>query len=119
VSISFSGNSVVVDGRVISMPWPVKDVTELGDKIFVLFNLDSCLSDPAYKMMLRRGGEAIKNFVAFDKDGNKLWEADFPEASDYYYRIVSTSPLIANSFSSFMCEIDPDTGVIKSKEFLK
>ena len=42
-----------------------------------------------------------------------------PKASDYYYRLSSVAPLIANSVSSYRCEIDPNNGAIKSKEFLK
>lgn len=119
MSISFQGRVLVIDGQPIQMPWPVLDAIEHGVAVFVLFDPDSYLLDPDYKKMRRQGTPAIKNLVAIDKSGNKLWEADLPMASDYYYRIVSAAPLIANSFSSYRCEIDISSGAIKGKDFLK
>lgn len=36
-----------------------------------------------------------------------------------FFRLISTRPLIAKSFSSCRCEIDPNDGAIKSKACLK
>lgn len=119
MSISYEGTNLEIDGLVLSMPWPVLDAVEQGNKVFVLYDPDSYLLDPNYKMMRRQGAPAIKNLSAFSKSGAKLWEAEMPELGDYYYRISSSSPLIANSFSSYRCEIDANTGLIKKKEFLK
>lgn len=119
MSVSFQGNNLMVDGQPIQMPWPVLDAREEGDKVFVLFDPDSYLLDPNYKRLRRQGAPAIRNLIALTKAGAKLWEAEFPEASDYYYRLNSTDPLVANSFSSYRCEINADDGAIKNKEFLK
>lgn len=119
MSVSFQGKSLLIDGQSVQVSWPVLDAVEQGDKVFVLLDPDSYLLDPSYKVIRRQGGPAIKNLIAMTKTGVKLWEAEMPEASDYYYRLTSAAPLIANSFSSYRCEIDPNNGAIRNKEFLK
>jgi hypothetical protein len=119
MSVLFKGKSLNIDALSIEMPWPVLDAIEFGDIVFVLLDPDSYLLDPNYKKMRRNGAPAIRNLIAVTKVGAKLWEAELPEASDYYYRISSAMPLIANSFSSYRCEIDQNNGSIKSREFLK
>lgn len=119
MSVSFQGRALVIDGQSFQVPWPVLDAVEQGDKVFVLFDPDSYLLDPDYKRMRRQGTPAISNLIALTKTGTKIWEAEMPETSDYYYRLSSATPLIANSFSSFRCEINPNNGSIKNKKFLK
>jgi hypothetical protein len=119
MSISIEGKTLFIDGQPTEMWWPVLDAIEYGDRVFVLLDPDSYLLDPDYKNMRRLGAPPIKNLVALNKAGARLWEADFPETADYYYQLVSASPLIANSFSSYRCEIDPKNGAIRYKEFLK
>ena len=68
---------------------------------------------------MRRAIRWKKSTPTLGASGEKIWEADLPEAADYYYRICSVSPLIVNSFSSHKCEIDLRSGAIKSREFLK
>lgn len=119
MTISFQANTLVVDGHPIQMPWLVLDAVEQLDKVIVLLDPDSYLLDPSYKQVRSRSGAAIRNLLAIDKSGVKLWEAVLPVQADYYYRIDSISPLMANSFSSYRCEIDANNGSIRSKEFLK
>jgi hypothetical protein len=119
MSINFHAKTLIIDVNSIQMLWPVLDAIEQDDKVFVLLDPDSYLLDPNYKKMRRQGVPAIKNLLAFDKTGVKLWEAEFPETSDYYYRFSSSSPLIVNSFSSYRCEIDTTNGSIKNKVLLK
>lgn len=119
MSVSFQGKTLLIDGQSVQMPWYVLDAVEQGNKVFVLLDPDSYLLDPNYKIMRRQGAPAIRNLIAVTKTGATLWEAEMPEASDYYYRLSSATPLIANSFSSYRCEIDPSNGAIKNKEFLK
>lgn len=115
----FDGNSLKVDGFSFSVPWPIRDAKEFGDQVLVLLDPDAYLIDPAYKQARREGAPAIKNLMAFTRSGKVLWEADMPQASDYYYRIISLSPLKADSFSSYECEIDFKSGKIISKKFFK
>lgn len=119
MNISFQGKTLVINGHSIQLAWPVLDAIETADKVFVLFDPDSYLLDPSYNVMRRQGAPAIRNLIALTKAGVKLWEAELPEASDYYYRLTSTAPLVAISFSSYKCEIDPNNGAIKKREFLK
>ena len=101
------------------LPWRALQVLA-GDEInLVLLDPDEYLQDPEYKAARRNGAPAVKNLWAFTLAGEKLWEAEFPEASDYYYKIVSAVPLVALCFSSWRCVLAPATGRIQKKEFLK
>jgi hypothetical protein len=119
MTTDFIGNILTIDGHSIRMAWPVLDAIDGGDRVFVLLDPDAYLCDPHYKKMRRRGAPAIRNLVAIAKSGVKLWEAELPEYSDYYYRISSSKPLVAMSFSSHKCEISTDDGTITRKDFLK
>ena len=119
MSISFQGSTLLIDGKPIQQPWTVLDAIEHADKIFVLFDPDSYLLNSSYKILRRQGAPVIRNLIAIDKNGRKLWDGELPDTSDYYYRICSAMPLVVNSFSSFRCEIDTYSGKIKSREFVK
>lgn len=119
MSVCFQDRTLFIDGQPTDMPWKVLNAIEHRDKVFVLFDPDSYLLNQDYKMMRREGLPPIRNLVAYTRNGVKLWEAEFPESSDYYYQLISASPLVASSFSSYRCEIDPDSGKIKQKVFLK
>ncbi len=61
----------------------------------------------------------MPNLLGYDSSGARIWEAEFPRHSDYYYKVTSRTPLVAYSFSSYSCEIDPKSGKIKAKSFFK
>ncbi len=119
MTIEIHGCVLTIDGCAVKFDWPVLEFSEMHDKVFVLLDPDAYLGDPGYKSSLRNGRPAIRNLMAVSRDGRKLWEAELPEARDYYYQFSSTVPLRVNSFSSFLCEIDPESGKIVAKEFLK
>jgi len=119
MNISFKINELFIDGKLVKMPFPILNAVELGDRVIVLLDPDAYLLDPEYKIKRRQGERAFQNLIAVSKNGEKLWEAEFPSESDYYYRIISQSPLKVDSFSSYECEIDPDTGKIIQKKFYK
>lgn len=119
MTISFHGNKLLIDGQSIQMAWPVLDAREEKDKILVLLDPDSYLLDPNYRKRRRHGAPAIRNLVAITKSGVNLWEAELPETSDFYYRLNTSNPIVANSFSSYRCEINADNGTIVRKEFFK
>jgi len=120
MSLSYQGRRLCIDEKVeIRVQWPILQAMDGGGAIYVLLDPDAYLADPGYLKSRRLGVPAIKNLVAFSRDGEMLWEAAFPEDADYYYSIDSVDPLTARSFSSFRCEIDPDSGAILNKEFLK
>jgi hypothetical protein len=119
MTIEIQGSVITIDGCAVQLDWPVLEVAETRDKVFVLLDPDAYLGDAGYKLSLKNGGPAIRNLVAMSRDGRRLWEGELPEARDYYYQFSSTKPLRVNSFSSFLCEIDPESGRIIARQFLK
>ena len=108
-----------VGGRRVSLPWPTLQVVATDGVTIALLDPDAYLQDPEYKAARRAGAPAIKNLWAFSPTGEKLWESQLPEASDYYYKVVSLVPLAVLSFSSWRCVISLTTGEIREKEFFK
>lgn len=108
-----------IEGKVIELDYAVRDRFELDGRIIVLLDPDDYLGDPGYPKERRRGDDALRNLRAYSASGELLWEAEFPEPADYYYKIVSRDPLVALSFSSYRCRLDPATGRIVEAEFVK
>lgn len=101
------------------LPYPVRQAVRIGDKVVVLLDPDAYLSDPEYGPERRRGVDAIRNLRAYSETGQLAWEAEMPEACDYYYRLTSSQPLKALTFSSYECTLDPVSGRITARTFLK
>jgi hypothetical protein len=110
---------LTIGSRSVTFDWRILHVVQDNGRSYVLLDPDDYLSDRSYKESRRAGAKAIKNLLAFDAAGQQLWEAELPTQNDYYYQIRSTKPLIASSFSSFDCEIEPSSGVIVRKTFFK
>jgi hypothetical protein len=119
MAVTYSSRTLKIDELSVEMQWPILAVAENEDKVFVLLDPDTYLSDITYKTSRRHGAPAVYNLIAVGRAGERLWEAEYPEPSDYYYKLTSVSPLVAMSFSSYRCEIDVDSGRIVNKEFLK
>jgi hypothetical protein len=115
----YPSHEICVGGTTILTDYPVRDAFELDGRVIVLLDPDEYLEDPDYPKERRRGDNALRNLRAYSNSGELLWEAEFPEPADYYYKIVSRSPLWAMSFSSFRCRIDPESGRILETQFLK
>jgi hypothetical protein len=116
---SQGAHAVKIANTSVALPWPPMTVDAAEDRTLVLLDPDVYLIDSEYKLQRRSGAPAIRNLWAFDNLGHKLWEAEFPEANDYYYKLASIKPLVALSFSSWRCTLSLTTGQILSKEFLK
>jgi hypothetical protein len=108
-----------LQGREFRFPYPVLEVGVVAGSLVALLDPDSYISAPGYREQRRSGMPAPRNLVGSPMHGGSPWEAEFPEESDYYYKIVSWDPLIALSFSGYRCRIDPATGKILSSEFTK
>jgi len=119
MSVAFQGRNLIIDGKTIEMPHSIIDAAEVGERIYVLFDPNAFIKDPKYKDIFAPGAPSIRNLVAVTKEGSILWEAEFPQPSDYYYNFSSVEPLLVNSFSSYRCEIDPSDGKIVRKVFFK
>lgn len=110
---------VTFNGTTLTLDHAIREAFELDGRVIVLIDPDDYLADPGYEQARRRGDESLRNLRAYSASGELLWEAEFPEAADYYYRIVSRQPLVALSFSSYRCRIDPASGRIAEAEFIK
>jgi hypothetical protein len=87
----------------------VLDKKELDDTILVV-----------YDYMEYPKNKPAKNLVAYDRKGNLKWLAESPgKPTSAYYAVTSINPLVANSFCSHACTIDPSTGKIVNSEFYK
>jgi hypothetical protein len=117
--ITIQGNRLVIDGRSIELQWPILDAIEGKDRIFVLFDPSKVHFVQGEKGLVRRPGRVIPNLIAIGKDGTLLWEGAYPQTEDYYYNFSPAGKLAVNSFSSWRCEIDPNTGAIVGKVFFK
>ncbi len=109
--ITSSKHTLLVNGKSIQFQYPVIDAFEVQDIIVVLFHPDSSS---------QKSGQ-FRNLIALKRNGEHLWIAELPTSrtGDRYYKVVSRSPLVVYSVSSFECEIDIDTGRIKSRRFFK
>jgi len=113
-------NGTVMVGSVeLDTGYPAREAFDLEDRVIVLLDPDAYLRDPDYPKERRRGDNPLRNLRAYSTSGELLWEAEFPEQADYYYKIVSRSPLVVLSFSSYLCRIDPGTGRIIEAQFMK
>jgi hypothetical protein len=108
-----------VVGARLPTDYSIREAFELDGRVIVLLDPDDYLKDPNYPKERRRGENALRNLRAYSMSGELLWEAEYPEPADYYYKIVSRCPLTVLSFSSYRCCIDPETGRIVEAEFLK
>jgi hypothetical protein len=102
-----------------SIPYPARDVRMACGLVLVLIDPDHYLTDPEYKKQRKTVSPALRNLWAFGEDGRKVWEAEMPEPDDYYYEILQSPALAADSFSGYTCELDPTDGRILCRTFHK
>ena len=110
--VEFLGDTLIVDSRRRTMPNPIDDAFALGELIILLFAPDS----------IPGSFGQFPNLVAIDSaTGQQVWQAELPTSytGDRYYKISSHDPLVAYSVKSFVCTIDPATGRVVDKEFVK
>lgn len=117
--VSHRGRELHIDGHCTEFEYDLIDAFESDGRIIVLLDPNAYLRDPGYGKERRRGQDPFRNLRAISMSGDLLWKAEFPEAADYYYKIVDRNPLTALSFSSYRCVIDTATGRIVRKEFFK
>jgi hypothetical protein len=101
------------------LPYKARLVASSDGLTLVLLDPDIYLADPHYVARRKAGESALRNLWAFDRDGNKLWEAELPESNDYYHEFKATPQLTAMSFSGYSCELDTRDGSIISRVFHK
>lgn len=109
--LKFIGEVLITGSCRLELEHAIHAAWRVGDKILVLFDPDAEQG---------KSGQ-FPNLVALDDEGRQIWAAELPTTNtgDRYYRLQSKSPIIVSSFSSFDCEIDPSTGHIVRREFMK
>lgn len=109
--ISYEEKILIVDGESYELEHRVVDAIESNDRVVVLFDPD------AYTAKFGQ----FPNLIAISRNGRKLWTAELPTTTsgDRYYRLVRGESLRAASIYSFVCDLDPRTGRILRKEFVK
>lgn len=111
ISVEIDGRILTVEGQAVAMPHKVQEAFALGDKVIVLLDPDADLG---------KSGQ-YRNLMALDSAGAVVWLAELPtdRDSDVFTRIASREPLIADTFSSYECDIDLQTGQLLAKRFFK
>lgn len=118
-TVTRDGDIIKVDGRPTRMEYMVRDAFWAHGRAIVLLDPNAYLDHPAYGQQRRSSRKPVQNLRAYSPAGELLWQAEQPEFADHYYRIESHEPLVALSFSAYRCDIDPESGRILSKHYLK
>ena len=111
ITSTHAGKILCINGRELTLEFPIKESFALNDVVIVLLDPDSNLGSQGQ----------FRNVMGFDAKGNQVWIAELPteKTSDVYYQVSSRTPLKLSSFCSYECLIDPKTGRILSKSFYK
>lgn len=117
--VTHEGDIVRIDGRPTRMEFMIRDAFWAHSRAIVLLDPDAFLDHPAYGAQRRRSRKPVQNLRAYSEAGELLWQAEQPEFADHYYKIESRQPLVTLSFSAYRCDIDPASGRILRKDFLK
>jgi hypothetical protein len=117
--VTHEGDIIRIDGHPTRMDYMVRDAFWAHDRVIVLLDPDAYLDNPAFGAQRRKSRKPVQNLRAYSPAGELLWQAEQPEFADHYYRIESREPLVALSFSAFRCDIDPESGRILRKHYLK
>ena len=111
IEIGYHENIISINNNDYKLEFAIEEAFALDDKVIVLF-------DPDCRM---ESFGQFRNLIALDTLGKTIWTAELPTTTtgDRYYMVVSKFPLVVNSFHSYTCEIDPETGRIKDKIYYK
>lgn len=113
-NFSFEGKIITTEKFSKELDYPIKSIISLEDKqcFIVLYDMDS---------NIRKWGQ-FPNIICLNNKGEKIWTVELPTTStgDSYYQMeFEDGKLIADSWRSYSCEIDVNTGKIISKVFFK
>lgn len=109
--IRWQGSNLHIDEVCIDVGATIECALCLHSLVIVAMDSDS----PEYSH--RR----FPNIRGYDARGSQVWEVELPSdhPEDAYWSLRMGDPLMASSFSSFRCRIDPATGRILEKLFYK
>jgi hypothetical protein len=103
--LTFSGNSITVDGHSWSTRFPVSDARRIGGRIVVIYDYRSSPQS------------VFNNLEAFSPAGVKLWTAENP--GDVYVDFMSEQPLVAWQFACLRVTLDVENGRVLQSVFTK
>jgi len=64
--------------------------------------------------------QTFENFLCVKRDGNIVWKAELPQSHDTFVSFQKTAEgLIANTWSGYRIRLDPATGKIVERQFVK
>lgn len=121
MKITYKSSRFEIGGKVVETPWAIREAFVVKGNVVVLMDQFENFKGPVLDIQEVRRSPKGTNLFCYSQDGVVLWKAELPvdNVEDYYYRISSHLPLVANSFSSYRCEIDLTTGKIMRKDFFK
>ena len=107
---TFSNDIVTVAGRSWAVPYPIIDLKQIEDRVFIIYDPSS-----------GPGHGRFHNLEAFEVDGRRIWTAEQPveEPSAVYLEFREGDGLWVWNFACYLCEIDPDTGRLLKARFTK
>ena len=99
-------------GHRIQTEAPAQEFFTRGDRVIALLDPDKGPYHP---------NNRYANLVCYAADGTLVWRAELPTSGggDCYFKVRSEDPIVVSSFSSYRCTIDPETGRIVDRTFLK
>lgn len=109
--VSYKDRSISVDGSTWETGHLIKDVFQLGEILFVIFDYR------AYEKSV-----PAKNLVAYTKNGDLIWAAENPTeaGSDGYIHFIDKmdGALWVRNFNGYECRIDLSNGRILEKTLI-
>ncbi|MBY0273458.1 MAG: hypothetical protein K2X02_08675 [Alphaproteobacteria bacterium] len=113
-NFSFEGKVITTENFSKELDYPIQSIIYLENKqyLIVLYDRDS---------NIRKWGQ-FPNIICLDSKGEKIWTVELPttDTGDSYSRMqFKNGKLIADSWCSFSCEINVNTGKIIESIFTK
>jgi hypothetical protein len=108
---SVEDGQLFIDGECVQTRFPVLLAVALSDVVVVVLDPDANLG----------GSGTFANLIAYDSAGSQRWIAQTPTTNtgDCFLSIESVEPLTALSWSGFLCTVDPLTGTLIDRQFVK
>lgn len=96
-------NKLTIDGTTINLRRDIGTIVEFSDFVVVRLAVLPDESDPT-------------NVLAFDRDGNRVWEIESPpeerEQRSYKSLAVADGNLRVTNWNGYKYRVDPDTGEV-------
>ena len=62
----------------------------------------------------------FENLLCVERNGNVVWKAELPQSNDAFVSFEQTAEgLVANTWSGYRVRLDPATGKLMERQFVK